>query len=924
MPIPRRWAVVLALAALGCASRLTAADVALVKAASAQFDHLRTETLPNGLRVYLLPVPGAPTVTTMVAYKVGSADEDQDQTGLAHYLEHLMFKGTDKLMPGDIDRITQRNGGRNNAYTTEDMTVYHFDFAADRWTKALGIEADRMRNVRIDPKHEFQQEKGAVVAELKGNEDRPWTLEYEAILPLLFPPKSPYAHPVIGEERHVRAATAEVIKRYYDKWYHPNNAALIIAGGFDPDEAMALVTKLFGPIPRTDLPDRKAAPHAHERTTQERTEFPSKFDVARMLAGFNTVKSGNPDEYVLDLIEDILAGGKTSRLYRRLVEQERLVNAVGAGNSSGRYPGWFAVNVEMLQGKDRARAEAIVFEELEKLAKEPVTDAELRRVKRAALASFIFSRESVHNLADLVSRTVLLHDVDYLKTYLDRLNAVTAADIRRVVAKYLTKPKSAVVWSVPAEGKGGSSLGPRPSRPLLLRRSGAIDDTSAHLPGEARAAGTAAVPGESTFSLKDAKRVVLPNGLTLVMLENHRLPIVVAEAYLRGVRLREPADKSGVAALMGNMLDEGTATHTGTEIATLIEDAGGSLSLDSSGGSVRVLTPDTDLGLSLLFDSLIHPSFPAKELERKRDQLLTEIAERERRPQTRARQLFNKLVYGDHPFGRPTAGKKEVVEKLTRDDLKAFHASAFSPDRAIVVVVGDFAAAEMAESVKKLTAGWKKSDAGRLKVILPPWSNGPVVKIVPDKTAAQTHVFIGHLGITRDNPDYYTLLVMDNVLGTGPGFTDRLSANLRDRQGLAYTVTAQITGSAGEQPGTFTGYIGTFPDKFNVAKEGFLAEIGKIRNEPPTPREVEDAKKYLLGSLPFKLTTSARVASQLLAAERFGLGFDFLEEYRRKVAAVTPADVQAAARKYLHPNRLVIVAVGPIGADGKPLKSPTK
>ena len=269
MSILRRWAVLLAAITLAPALRAAepAADAALVKAASAQFDRLRTETLPNGLRVYLLPVPGSPAVTTMVAYKVGAADEDKDQTGLSHYLEHLLFKGTDKLLPGDIDRATQRNGGRNNAYTTEDMTVYHFDFAADRWKIALEIEADRMRNVRIDEKHEFQQEKGAVIAELKGNEDRPWDLEYKAILPMLFPPKSPYAHPVIGEEQHVRAATAEIIKRHYDKWYHPNNAPLVIAGGFDPDEALALVKKLFGDIPKGELPERKTAPEQGARET---------------------------------------------------------------------------------------------------------------------------------------------------------------------------------------------------------------------------------------------------------------------------------------------------------------------------------------------------------------------------------------------------------------------------------------------------------------------------------------------------------------------------------------------------------------------------------------------------------------------------------------------------------------------------------
>ena len=194
------------------------------------------------------------------------------------------------------------------------------------------------------------------------------------------------------------------------------------------------------------------------------------------------------------------------------------------------------------------------------------------------------------------------------------------------------------------------------------------------------------------------------------------------------------------------------------------------------------------------------------------------------------------------------------------------------------------------------------------------------IEIVTDATASQTHVLIGHLGITRTDPDYYTLLVMDNVLGVGPGFTDRLSSTLRDRQGLAYTVNATICGSAGEQRGAFTGYIGTFPDKFIWVRDGFLKEINRIRDELATELEVEDAKKYLLGSLPFRFTTLSGVAGELLAAERYGLGFDFLEKYRKDVDAVTPADVQAMAKKHIDPKALTLVAVGAIDKDGKPLK----
>ena len=303
-----RFALVLALPLFAPALAAAAdpkADADLVRTAQGLFKELRFETLPNGLRVYLLPIKGSPVVTTMVAYKVGSGDEEKDQTGLSHYLEHLMFKGTDKLMPGDVDRATQRNGGANNAYTTEDMTVYHFDFAADRWQAALEIEADRMRNVRIDAKHEFEQEKGAVIAELARNEDTPGDLENKTILPLLFPKDSPYSHPVIGERRHVQGATAEIIKRHYDKWYHPNNAALVVVGGFDADATLAKIKTLFGPIPQGDLPPRKPATAFKDRAGPVRKEFESKFDVPRLVMGFNTIAVGAPDDPVLDIAHTI-------------------------------------------------------------------------------------------------------------------------------------------------------------------------------------------------------------------------------------------------------------------------------------------------------------------------------------------------------------------------------------------------------------------------------------------------------------------------------------------------------------------------------------------------------------------------------------------------------------------------------------------
>src|SRR6476661_1132245 len=353
----------LALVALGT-HPAAADDAKLLKTAQSLYDGVRSETLPNGLRVYLKVVPGSPVVTTMVAYIVGSSDEELDQTGLSHYLEHLMFKGTEKLMHGDIDRLTQRNGGSNNANTSEDMTVFHFDFAADRWKTALDIEADRMRNLRIDEKHEFEQEKGAVISELDMDEDQPWDLEHKVLLPLLFGNKTPYGHPVIGEKQHVRSATAEVIKKHYDRWYHPNNAVLVVAGGFDEKDALETIKKLFSSIPKAELPARRPVPELKPRTEVVRKKFDSKFTTPRLLYGFKTVVETDPDAIPLDVVESILSSGKTSRLHHRLIEADGTGTSVTSNSQTGRYPGWFSVQAELFEAGDVGKVEEAVADEL--------------------------------------------------------------------------------------------------------------------------------------------------------------------------------------------------------------------------------------------------------------------------------------------------------------------------------------------------------------------------------------------------------------------------------------------------------------------------------------------------------------------------------------------------------------------------------
>jgi zinc protease len=871
------------------------------------YDALEEHTLANGLKVYLLPVPGSPVVTMMTAFKAGSCDEDKTATGLAHYLEHLLFKGTAKLRPGDIDRMTQRSGGSNNAYTNYDMTNYHFDFAADRWETALEIEADRMRNTLIDSAHEFEQEKGAVIEELARNEDGPWDLEDKAMLPLLFGKQSPYGHPVIGEREHVRGATADVIKGFYNKWYHPNNASIILTGGFEPSVALAKIKSRLESIPAGNLPERKAWP-AETPARPARTEFQSKFPTARMQMAFITVQQGHADESALDLTSMVLASGKTSRLYKRLVLEERLAVDVMSSHAPGRYPGYFDIMVELLPGKDRAKAEKIVVDEVRKLSEIPISDAELNRCKRLIISQTVFSREGVHGLADSIAKTVLVQPVSALKNQFKLWATVSQADVQRVAKQYLPHDKPVVVWSIPADEKKAGLVPIKPNSRQLARQVN---------PGSVGGA-------VGSLSLKNAQKVVLPNGLTLLLMQNNRLPIVVASASLREVRRYEPVEKSGLAQLMGSLFEEGTKQRTGPQIAEAIENVGGTLSFTGQGGSVKVMKDDAPLGLEMLFDSLLHPNFPDEAFARKKDEQLSEIADAQEQPLAQAAEAFQQIIYGKHFKGRPSRGAQATVEKLTRDDCLAFHKTVVVPENMTVAIVGDIYINETIERIKKLTASW----AGKLPEPQPQAAlaraEKPTTKLITMTKAAQLQFLMGHLGVPRDHSDYFKLLVMDNVLGTGSGFTDRLSSRLRDREGLAYTVTATITDSADLDPGAFMCYIGTDARNYSRVKALFLEEIERLRKEPPTEYEVTSTKQYLIGKLAFLLTTNQRIAGQLLYLNKFNLGFDYYDKYRASIEAVTPQQVQEMAQKHIQPRQFATVAAGRIDQEGRLVTPPSK
>jgi zinc protease len=412
----------------------------------------------------------------------------------------------------------------------------------------------------------------------------------------------------------------------------------------------------------------------------------------------------------------------------------------------------------------------------------------------------------------------------------------------------------------------------------------------------------------------DVHSHVLGNGLKVLLVENPSIPTVSLNAsVLTGARY-DPETKAGLAIMVSRLLDEGTETRTSLEIADAIESVGGAIDADGSFErivvSAGVLKKDIDLGLELLSDLAIHPIFPQDYVDKEKERTLAEIASAQDRPQVIAGWAFNELVYQDHPLHRPSHGYPATVERIDRNDLIEFHRKYFVPNNVLLSVVGDFRVPEIVPKIEEAFGSWRSKALSFPSYPEPVRQIGKRTKFIR-MPAQQLNIYLGHLGITRTNPDFYALQVLDTILGGGAGFTARIPQRLRDELGLAYTTFASITMTAGLDPGRFISFIGTSPENMKLATEGLVNEIRRIIEEPVTGEELQDAKDYLTGSFVFAFESSPQIARFLVHAEIYGLGFDYVEKYPEYIRAITIDDVSRVARTYLDSENYTLVVVGP-------------
>lgn len=405
-------------------------------------------------------------------------------------------------------------------------------------------------------------------------------------------------------------------------------------------------------------------------------------------------------------------------------------------------------------------------------------------------------------------------------------------------------------------------------------------------------------------------RYVMPNGLTVLVLEQRSLPIVQVHALIKAGSAQDPSDKAGLANLTASLLDEGTANRSAKQIAEQIEFVGGMLmvrtSHDFTTATARVLKKDTELGFELLADILLHPTFVEPELERVKSQLIGEILSEKDDPGQVAAKAFDQLVFEGHPYRWPVNGTDETLGKIKRIDVQQFFAREYVPNQTILVVVGDLAVEQAKSLITKRFGAWKRGDSNPRTAGVPHALEKPVVRLI-EKDLTQATVLVGHLGISRMNPDYYAVTLMNYILGAG-GFSSRLMESIRDSQGLAYSVGSHF--EANLMPGAFQVSLQTRNEAANQAITGVLSEINRIREGPVTDQELAEAKSYLIGSFPLRLDTISKLAEVLGLVELYGLGLDYFSRYPKLIEQVTKDDVLRVAKQYLHPNRYALVVVG--------------
>ncbi len=881
-------------------------------------------TLDNGLEVIFHQDDSDPVTAVALTFHVGSARELEGKTGFAHLFEHLLFLESENLGKGGLDKMSSRIGGSGaNGSTSRDRTNYFQTVPNDALEKMIWAEADKMGYfINTVTEAVVAKEKQVVKNEKRqGVDNQPYGHANYVIGKNMYPETHPYNWQVIGSLEDLQNATLADVKDFYNKWYVPNNATLVIAGDFDIEQAKEWVHKYFDEIPRgediTPLPDQPVSLSETKKLYYE-DNFARLPELRMVWSGVDLYKN---DAYALDILTQLLATGKKAPLNKVLIDEKELTSNVFMFNNNSELAGEVQIIVRAFPNTDLDDVEAAIYEGLNRFEEEGFTEADLNRIKAGIETQFYNGLSSVLGKAfNLAQYNIFADDPGYINEDIKKTLAVTKEDVLRVYEQYI-KGKDFVATSfVP---RGQSELALKDSEPAevveeAITESGA--DESFTLPEETAYERTpssfdrSVEPpyGESpNIKVPNVWEEELDNGITVHGIQNNELPLVQFELKIDGGLLLDSPDKVGVANLVAELMTRGTASKTPEELEEAIDELGANINISSGQQSISVtgntLSRNYAATMALVEEMLLEPRWDETEFELAKQSTLSQIAGQSANPNSIATNTYNKLLYGeDNILSNNPIGTTKSVESITLDDLKAYYTENFSPNLASFLVVGSVSPSEVMKSLSAIESNWSPKEVSLPELNFPDAPDKSQVYFYDVPDAKQSVIRFGYLAMPETDPDYYPATVMNYILGGG-GFASRFTQELREGKGYTYGIGSGFNGS--ELPGPFTISSGV---RTNVTYESAALVKEILTNYPDTfsEQDLETTKSFLLKSNARRFETLGAKLNMLENISDYGWSPKYVKDREQIVKDITIDRISELAEEYANPNKMIYLVVG--------------
>ncbi len=824
--------------------------------------------LDNGQTVVVQEVKNNPIVTIDTWIKTGSIDEEDSNNGVAHFLEHLFFKGTKTHEPGEFDKILETKGAITNAATSKDFTHYYITIPSKDFDLAMDLHGDMILHPLI-PRKEMEKERKVVLEEISKDLNSPTKIMQDNLNSMLYT-THPYKRKVIGRSDVIETITRDQVLSFYNKNYSPSNMVTVIIGDVDANHAIEKTKEAFNAEykKQTKTIYTKEAPLTKQQKKVEYLDTESGY----MVIGFRGTPIDDKDSYALDVLATILGDGRSSVLNQVLKEKKRIAFSVDAGNSTFRDDGIFYISANYEPTKCKI-VEDTIFNEIEKIQKNGVTDDQLKLAKNIIERSTYYSRESITNIATEIGYTMALtNDIKFYDTYLDNIKNVSKEDVKKVAEKYLGINRSAVSIVLPKSAK---------------------EVPVASLTQQAPA--TAELVSENA----QTQKYKLSDGATMLYTPNNVNDIIAISIYAKGGQLAE--QKAGTANLTATAMMRGTKNYTSLELSQVLEDNGIKIQPSASADAfvINVLTTkdEYDKTLELLNEVVNNATFEDYEIDKVKTEKLNTIKRNKDVPLQRAIEEYRDLIYQNSPYSISSKILEKNIPNITKEDIINYYNSIFAPKNLVISINGNIDKNKTIQDLNNIfkpKENTKNFDFAQYNSKIPTVTT-PRQTIQKVPTTETAWILLGWQtnGVLNEK-DYATLQVIDSLLGSG--MSSRLFKDLREQEGLAYQLGSGY--SPNVLRGSFLLYIGTNPQTLDKAKSGLFAEITRLKTEYVGDKELQDAKEKLLGNYVIGLETNLDKASNIGWYEASTRGYEFKDKYEKLINSVTDSDIIEIANKY--------------------------